>query len=1088
MHILQSVRSPSAAHIAVKADFKPDVRHLAVARHSTLETYLMNPNTPPYLTMPAKLVFPAKIDAMVCVTINDADTVAVFAHGTLHFVQLHKSGLQVVHRVEIGQGTEPVKMFALGTTPSCHLYVVVHHRQGFITVVDLKSVFPAEIEREPHLRGRNGRRRPPKRHQPGPNGSSQKRARPGLASRTYCIGHVSAISFVSLYEQKPTFVLLCRDVQFAYSLRRYSFADLDSPLLVFPIHEFLEAPLLAFAAAGGVMVMSDLRCYFFPAPHAQAALQAHKKIAHTSTSSAGRVVTLDLLAHDSFSVRAAPGTRSDAAVSLLGALFLSYAQISPSRHILVSDMGHTVEVTFEYSSSATLTVVSAFSAASLGWSTVASSLVQISHDVLFAASTLSRSVLLRVDPHLGVLAFLPSSPPVLDFASSPIDNEGLGGDEGVGIDDLIVAQGGFHAGELVVQSKGKYKSVFINSTTVEQDASGLLMETIGNASVVFWVSGPGWKRRGELTLGRIPGENHFGFRTKKPTSGNTLQSHEQNQAQRQLLPEVSFVKRFSCGEVYLQDSSLVAKSSTHCKLALPSFSQPTSLEVYEDGVTVHVIVLTWSGVIYWLVIENGIQLYVQSQFPLQGNISATICPISEGRKLIVAVDSSGNLVQRVFVNDRDISTVQTQATMGYGPYTLAPSPNLSMLLLRSSRTICALSPIKNNPFLYLSEIFTTSRHILDCQSAGDGRILVLHSHGNISLVSYAKVPLNNNTNFSKRMFFKVLKNSKDIVAIQLEFRPNRSIGSMERISSLSLFNRTSLKLRSTYNRDVKCMCWLGKNNVGLSNAHFVTAGTSEDPSRIFSIYKISKGKLELVAQPEIVGRYPKPFSVSKVAWIDGKLHAVGNAYVVLTLSPEDGDLRWASEVKGSLSPSRLMLGIDVCKVAGQVFVADASRGILAYNDGDGYDDSKDFFQPMNLKFSPCFVTAIAACGNLLVYGDSVGNVGAFSVQGMYMGARSMGLVVDHYSYKQIFGCNIGDAVNTINVRNNSVFIGTSGGGIFRISNISVSDRLISECDRKLRDWRTFDKAEQSAAGILDGEFIMEARDDEAERVVYQMSI
>lgn len=1085
MHILLSVQTPDAPRIAVAAQLSPGNRHLAVARHCALESFLLNPSTPPYLTAPTKLVFPAKIDALDVVRDSKLDTLAVLSGETLCFVQLDSLGLRVVHRVQIGRGTEPAKMIVIAVE-SGECYVAIHHRQGFITMVDAGKLLEADTARgnRKSRRGRSGRSG---RSDDGPR---QKRARNSPSSRTYAIGHVSVVSLTALSGKTPSLAILYRDVLFSYSLRYYSFLGLDKPLEVsHQLAYFQEAPLLVFSVHGGVVVMSDLRCFYFPSPHLRAVVRA-KDDTHVTSSSSGDVVTLDLLAHDAVEARGPPGALKKHSVSFLGALFLSHAQISPTEHIIVSDMGHTVQITLELSTSVELAVVSRFSAADLGLSTVASSVVQISDDVLFAASRLSRSVLFRVRPHLSVLAFLPSSPPILDFAASDIDD-----DEGVKGNDLIMALGGFHCGELVVRSLRKYHASFVRSGITYPDATGLQVESIAD-EVKFFVTGSHWIQRVTINFESTRLNDLFTYGVKQP-----LERDRDIQMEIFRENDIAFVKyetpggeassvskKFPLGNVYLDGSTLVFRRKFTHKIDLPDLSQPTCLDVLEDeDGAVHLIVLTWSGSIYWVTVDKEIKLYAKSQFPLEGNITAALYPSSGRNRIIVAVDGVGNLVQRSFYDNKALDSVETKATFGDGPYALVGMgvSKLGNLLLTSGKTIFSLSPTKEGSYLHFSEIFTTESHILACQNAGAGRVLVLERNGKISLITCEKLPMTTH-NFSHRMFYKVLRRSDYIVAIQLDFRPNRSAGRMERISSLSLFTRKDLKCKHEYKQELTSICWLGRNEVDLSNAHIVSAGPSDDPNKIFTIFEISGDKLVPVAQPEILGRYPQPFSVSKISWIDGSLHCVGNAYVVLTLDYDKDRLVWRSDMKdSSLAFLSLTYGIDVCKVTGQTFVADSSRGILTYVKAEervGSGKYKNIFKPIDLPFGPCFVTAIAGCGNLVIYGDSVGNVGAFSVEN---GGTTTRLKIEVYSYKQVFGCNVGDVVNTIYVRDKTVFIGTSGGGIFRIDDISVSHKLISECKHDLESWQAFDHVDKPATGILNGDLIKEST--EGRRVQYQIT-
>lgn len=1036
------------------------------------------------------------------------DTLVVLAGGTLHFVQLQSLGLQVVHRLDIGRGTVPVVMVVIQAEDA---YVVIHQHQGFITVVDATSILQETQDSDPaqgtgrnrtRIRGRNNGDPPTRNSKPS---LSRKRARVTPTSRTYAIGHVSVVSIVPLKNATPSFALLYRDLLFTYSLRHYAFSGLDAPLRVsHQMRDFHEAPLLAFAASGGVVVMSDLRCYYFPAPGVQAVVRAESE-EHITSNSAGDVVTLDLLAPTSVEVqrkrktakaeeskwggvkseRAYFGAGKRDAGTLLGAAFLSHAQTSSSDHIIVSDMGHTLQLKLDCTSSAAVVAVHSFSMADLGWSTIASSIVQISQNVLFAASRLSRSALFQLVPHVSVLAFLPSSPPVVDIAVDRIQTGAkIDEEDGYSDGDLVIAQGGFYAGELAVRSLQQYEAVCILVGSVAPDASNLQVESTGR-EIMFSITGPGWKQKGTISLGLTPTMDSIVFQEKE----NIVREPDLD-LNGLLGVEPEFIKTLSSGKVYLKDSLIIIESNIFRRFPLPDFSQPTSLEIYEEEDIVHVVVLTWSGCIFWVTVEDDIHLYAQEQLPLQGNISTTIHSLSEEKKLLVAVDSVGNFVQRLFIKDNAVSTVQVRLPLGNGPYMFIGRERQKLLLLRSANKICCLLPMNNGPFLEVSEIVTTKWHILDCQNAGDGRVIVLHPRGTVNLITFDKVPVNNNTYFSDELVLKALKRNDSIVAVQLQLQPNRRTGLMDRITTMSLFGCKSLKMTDSYTQEVTSICFLGDNDAGFGPNHFVTSSRSDDPNKVLTIFDIRKGKIVRVAQPEIVGSYPKPFSVSRVTSIDGKLHAVGNAYVVLTLSFENNRLVWRGEVKGTNSSFGLVRAIDVCKVAGQVFVADVSQGILTYTESTYHSSNKTegVWEPLLLPFSPCFVTAIAGWGNLVVYGDSVGNVGAFSVQGKYMGAKSMGLFVDHFSYKQVFGCNIGDAVNTICVRNRTVFIGTSGGGIFRIDDISVSDDVISECELQLQDWQVFDKTEHAAAGLLDGDSVAKMGTHEADRVMYYVSI
>lgn len=1102
MHVLRSVCLPSSPQAVVAAQLAPAETHLAVARQAVVEVYKFDPKKPAYLVSQRLLQFPLPVDALAVIPAKlwpgagdsvQTDTLAVLAANTLHLVRLVADTLQIIHRVTLanveGQGrcteTPPLMVVLSGGK---YLYLVMHVFQGFVTAVDLQQIFSTNDDAP----------RKAKRARRNTGGSSHARswtgsmtATPGEArvARTYNIGQVAVQQIVAVPGKEPTFALLYRDIEFNYSLRHYSFASLLHALVVSrQMLEFSDAPLLAFAALDGVVVASDLHMYYFP----NSGQVEEYPIATThdvTRNSENTVMTL--------------GLYSD----YLGASFSAHVALDLDRHLLVSDMGHTLLLTLSGSVRASTTRVTWFKVEDVGLSTVASSLAYLGPNVVFAASRLSRSLLFQLKKGKGsfgtttvrVLAFLPSSPPVLDMHAIK------------GQDGLVVAQGGLHSGELVVRTLQQFAAVNSTGQTRSADAKAFQITYAGRDKVCYTLTREGkkgcngemyfWKLKDILAFEREDNWKEHDWYKDKDQDNELLENTQRLNDTEDLDEASDDLDRlnpsdernigktyFSDGFVYLEGTFFVLETNILRKIPLP-FEQPASLSVFEEEDAVHFIVLLWCGRLCWIISsDEGLHIYLNTETSLKGHVSAAIYPLSNEENLLVAVDGTGNFEQQLFVGETLKNKISTKIEVDLD--TLFRYRNEKKLFLRSSRKIYLLHP-SDSPFLSLSFVTSTQSPMLDCQLIphpdGKNRFLIVYAQGRLESLVYQKLPLNHNTFFSDKLVLQAisLERRNVIVAILLELKPNKSTGKMDKLTSIVLYDRKTLQVYDTVAEDPGSnfvgLCALGSGS-GLKDGHFVAVCKSDYPSKLFPIFKVQGTRIVKFALPQLEGSYPKPLTAVKVKCYDGVLHVIGNRYITLELDMEDDQFIWTSRFRAPHC-TLLTFGVDVVQVGGQVFIADVSRGLLTYN------AAKDEMESMKTVCSPYFITVLASFQDkLLIYGDSAGNIGALSVRKGN----------DQVTYEQKFGFNVGDQVNTICVKNDTLYIGTSGGGIFRVDDVEISPTLASVYEKKstearllVKPWKTFDDDVHEIEGIYDGDFLckemMEGSEEEIRNEIDRIS-
>lgn len=1051
-YLLHTIQEPQTVTHSLVVELAPKTNYVVVSRKTTLEFFRFGPDQP-FLTLVLKMRLEDPVEALTKAPsrCGEYEFLVAMYLDRIRFLELKNDKMDPIwdikmcrvpglFRLEIGTKL----IFQHGLWPC----LLIYQYQGYVSAVDLCKIYRLE-------------------------------ARP-TKTVTCPIGNITVKELAMLDTDQPTFAVLYRDYEFKHSLRYYEYdSRKENFKMVCQFYEFKETPLLLFAVSAGVVVVSDLRVFFMAKPGKSVML--HERL-EESASCRRNVVTLSL----------DPG--------FLGLNFESATQIDPHRYLMCSDSGQTVILYLKVIQKKN-TVVEEFRTIYLGKSTVALSLYHVEQNVFFASSKLSRSILFRVlpsHPHIHVLSILRSSPPVLDVNFRP----GVGGY----IPELWVCQGGFHSGEFRRLLPRKYQLKHLTTVTLcKLDASSMFVWESENIAVISLHDSQGlFIERYNVDLSNPKIATKWNGSQAYETLGNpflrigdakmvggSVRILEVSDAQRDEHALMGRILRDG-SKVYLRwDNKLVYEGSKTIICDMPEVTQVSCFDVLERD-NLQVLVTSWNGKVSWF--QFDLKKSTAKQISTSINRSGFQAGAffqgarEQGHELVVAVDDLGSIIQLSRGSKQEI--VETPGTASASPYKLLSCQGVDLVVQYNTQCVLALVPTPGSVFLKQTEVFKSTIDIMDCRlwKSGDQMFLaILVKNGTFNIFTL-ETSTNDEAFFSDKLLLKSLHvpGTDSSVVIQIEQTLNSETGRMERNLVLKLIDEKSLQVLDTYDdkqvsRNFVDLSLLpDRGGLRLGEDAFVVANNVSDWAEKLLLFRVTEGKMVKASQTPVSGSVPRSMVINKIHRYGLYFHLVGDSHVIVCLKKSENGYKWS--VFNLDFKNIGYFRVDCCSLHGErdileraILVGDASHGMTIFpypHQGETID----------LPYRPCFLTCCATVFyrdyDLLVYGDSVGNLGGAKIW----------KTGEKFSSSQVFACNVGDQINVIKSFESYVVVGTAGGGLFSVSleklwsaeieksydevNGHLSENGIS-LYKPVQDWKDIDSgsASREAFGIFDGEVL-----------------
>lgn len=840
---------------------------------------------------------------------------------------------------------------------------------------------------------------------------------------TLPIGNITVCRIVPLTRSNHLAVLY-RDFEFRYSLRYYRInMSSDRCTLDYQqFEDFKEAPsLLVPLPSGGVMVVSDLCIYVFPAPAQRASLaDTLVDSPNFRVSQARNVVTL-FMTHAPY----------------LGSSFSAFTAIDEKRFLITSDSGQSLIVFLDTEwTGSTLTVLD-FRILDLQRTTPSDFLVHIQGNVFFASSKTSRSILFRIlpqSPHINILAYFPASSPILDldykYSFGPDAHSPM----------LLVSQGGFYGGEL----RRYLQPLKIVESIVSSHLHGLghnrlhLMSKLDNVFTYASTS----------SSNEILSVFTVDLRTDRTDKIRTLNSQDWHNGisylQESLAKKDFNVTLDNGTSVYISQEALVVAGDSHHEYQLEGHASSLSHGVVGGKTLIFVTLFDGSNNLFELN-KNGLFLLLSPELPADCfAVSSVILSSIKGLLLLVLVDQEGALWQFLCLNGEVKNSVNLRPQIASIP---SLSFELGTALFYDKRSVSLLERDEEAPFAQLKEISTFPNTCCHSVAVDDEHALVLFSDGGIELIKYGNHERCMEAHFSDQLILKskYVPGTKYILRIEADVSVNRRTRRFEKKCFLSLIREDTLEVVDTYGKAEHEPSYTDfhflpeDDDLQLGQHYFVVANSDKSWDKMLPIFRIKKGKIVHVANPTVHGSFPEAMSVQKLVY-DGTLHVIGSDYVACYLEFSD-EYQWRSygcDRQFGFST----FGVDAAPLFGDLIaIGDASNGIVV-------TDGKQRIEKLRMLTDYNFITAISAQSStddaFLIVADSFGNVSGSTIVDQEGRIKE----TDH-----VFIVNVKDQVNVIlPIREDAtVYVGTVSGGIYRISydeDISIEGDAYNELTKQ----------------------------------------
>lgn len=842
------------------------------------------------------------------------------------------------------------------------------------------------------------------------------------------LGCAHVTQAVELENSDSKFAVLYSNYDLSYSLKYYELMEgrfVESRL---QLEAFVEAPTLVVPMTyGGVMVLSNYRIYLFPSPDQTIYISdSFEEQKGVPVSSARNVVTIDIKL-----------------LPYLNSMFLSFTKIDLDRYLLCTDTGLTAVAYIKTTFTATNVSLEAFSIHDIGRSTIALSMSHVTDNVFFAASQYSRSILFKVmptEPHIRILSFVPSSPPVIDldysFNTNPLRY----------LPDIFVCQGGYHSGELRKIAHNSWKATQLSSIQIDEPFAEILRlldsrdEILDNATLVgvkvdlkninvFLASKKGLSRTGlQLPANAIAArlKSTVGVSGKVKESDFAIRSDEDGEVKfSKLVTEDSFI--------YITTDHIVFEfksSKESCPLQSP-YDLVCTLDAIENEHGVIALVGYIDGVIEVFHYSEGIGGHPISRWAVtcgikkEGLRDALLCVDGRGSTLIVALDGQGN-VHQYCLNKGVVSTSSIWICKGAGPTTM--DSDGSMILLYDTHKV--LGMVKGAMhFLELCDFFYSPHAIKSCTILLSYNKLfgVYLEGGKFVTVSHENKKDTIDAQFSEKLWTRVtsIPNTHYLVCIEADIRPRRG---QSKVSTLNLIDGRTMRLLHTYSEaslQFADICSIPENEEhGIGPHAFAAIQTNCDWRGRFPLFVLEGGKIKKVPKVslDLHGELEQvSFSVLRYDFERECLHAAGEDLITLNFKKTDSALEL--KATGSIGRSCLLQHVtEMCPEPNGIVVLDSFRGLFHKTADNFAMVQKTNVENVRLT-ALCVVPGHKNTQPSIIVGDSLGTV--------YLGETSF-LV-----------CSQINVLRYVK-EDGSVLIGTLNGGIYRLTRNAVlpSDLLL----------------------------------------------
>lgn len=973
--LLHVVQCPEGSGFCASYSDSQNQRIIAVARGNYIQFYTFEPDHTGFLKERSKTYFEQPITSMAKVRGSQGDSLIAIANNTVYDVTLDKRFLM------------PCEDF--GSSPQNFLMSFSVNRK--VAIARLST---------------NGRTYVI---------YNEKTKRPEV--KVSSLGCAQIKQAVTLENSDTRFAVLYTSFDLSYSLK---YLELDKNLSVnitSQFQAFVEAPSLVVPMTyGGVMVLSNYRIYLFPAPNQTTHLaDSFEDQRGTSVSNARNVITIDIKL-----------------LPYLTSLWTSYSKIDLERYLLSTDTGLTAVAYIRSAFTASAVSIEAFSIHDIGKSTIAQSMCHVENNVFFAASKYSRSILFKImptEPHILILSFMPSSPPVIDLAYSFHANTLRY------LPDIFVCQGGFHSGELRKISYNSWKATQLSTLRLDDPFAEVVLLLPTNPSSdskivigikvnlkieeIYTISNGLQKYRGTFvkTNLQFPQANVVSAVLSGTFTGQHKLQSKDFIVKASDTSSIKYSKLLSNGmHLYVSDNHIVCESGSSretCDLQFSENSITAFDAIFYEGSPASLVGYTDGQIEYFRFNGSKVssKLSLRSGDKNEGLRDAKVCFNAKEELVVVALDNGGNVHQYLLEHDAVIASSVWNCK---GPGPTAMGSDGSMVVLYDTHKVLGLVPKRGN-FLNLCDFFYSPKAIREC-------VVLLKSHALVGVyledrtfvtVSHEDKKDIIDAHFSDKLWTKVISIPRThyLVCIKTDIRPTKG---QSRVATLNLLDGRTMRLLHTFSNtslQFSDICYVPPNELhGIAPLSFVALQTGTNSMSRFPLFKIEGDKIREVPNVHLILKDMELVSFSVVRYDPYRecLHAAGEDFVLLSFTNNNEVL----ELRAVDSIGRncvLQHVTDIACEPERIFILDSFRGL--------YEKTSSNFELKEQSDDDSRITAICALPtdsnqeSSVVFGDSLGRV------------HINGNVFQVYSQ-----------INTLKYveEDGSVLVGTLNGGIYRL--------------------------------------------------------
>lgn len=933
---------------ARRVQLLPDTNYLVTAEGNRLIIWTLNEQRP-YLVSASSIVLGSRIAHLTSYYyLGQKERIVALVENELVAIALNEDFTHSKVTIPLAVVRGALGVLETGLLLYCYRsdevdYLVLYRYAGFITIVDLSLALEPKRDR---VKQKNFKDR---------------------TSKTFCIGEFTVV-LMAIVGSSPHLAVLYRDVDFNYSLRYYALLKSSNTLTVTrQMETFQGVPTHVYALKNGLVVASDTKLFFFPAPSKTVTLSEHAgdTTLSVTTSKVQKIVTLNM---------------SELSATYLGCKFNCSTAIDDKRQMLFSDRGDTLLVYLETRASSSEVEVIEFKVVALQKSTVALLAAHLGQNIFFASSTVSRSILFRVlqkSPFIDVIETVANNLPVISISTIPSGYS----------HDLLVARGGFNSGEINIISTAKTTAKHIKSISVCVDNNKLDLAKIGSYRIV--------RLKAEGVIGEC---YDFPCLHKKQDIPFIKDSEAK--------PSKEGVWRFGSVSIKFDKEQATIRNAQQTQTVdLPGFCEASDV-IYVDNGGKSIFAALWEGRVIQIRLKKQAEVVLDPLIKsrLSYGIRTRLALIkTSNNSFVLAILFHGSLLQIEFENhQRGLETSREPVSvLGFLHFFQDEAPEQTIYMHDAFR-LYRFERLENSCFFEPRVILRSKSSILDCKSS-DPHLIVLFSNGVLS-----HFELESELPYASYFSNGLIKNAvpvgeKYIVGLELEEKPNRMTGRIDISSRLLLFDQCSLRLLDLYLAPDKLIVDVSAFGI-IGDSTFVTAYSNVSAETTILVHEVKDDKICSPYHYKAKGAFPTSNSIVKMSVFKRHIALCGTSMIKLSVgvTTSDGEPRsWVG--KTFTSQKEMVYGVDAAFPGNgdRVFYADLSRGIFASQ------KESDTLFPLPLVNPPSYVSSLAACHeqNILIYGDSMGNIA-----GTFLTSR---LDQDSFRCNRLFSVNIDDPINVI---------------------------------------------------------------------------